>query len=193
MYDCLTDQCMVRFHVSCILTMPRPVLNLSCWNVNGLFRRTENFCKLDDPTFVKAVSDFDVVGLVETHAGPDDSISLAGYKSLSISRPRCNKALKFSGGIAVLIKNRILDGVDTGVQMSDHAVWIKLKRDFFHFEQDIYLGIIYLPPENSLWGRDAIGFFSHLLCQMYIENDVDNIIVCGNTSSSLGLDLEAHV
>ena len=45
---------------------------------------------------------------------------------------------------------------------------------------------LYLPPENSPWGRDATSFYSHLLTQIYLHYDADAIILCGDFNSRIG-------
>lgn len=44
----------------------------------------------------------------------------------------------------------------------------------------------YLPPENSPWGRNGTAFFSHLLAQTYLYDDVDNIFMCGDVNARTG-------
>jgi exonuclease III len=131
----------------------KSILKCSCWNVNGLCRRSDNYCKLDDDDFMKQIIDFDSIGLVETHLGPDDKICIPGYNVVTYTRPKCQNALKHSGGISVLISNTILRGVNTNIKMSDYGVWIKLQKEFLNADRDLYIGVIYLPPENSTFSR----------------------------------------
>ena len=44
----------------------------------------------------------------------------------------------------------------------------------------------YLTPESSTWGRDATGFYAHLLGQIYIHSDYDAMMVCGDMNSRIG-------
>ena len=48
-------------------------LRITCWNVNGLLRKNL-FNKLEDEEFFRSVNNYDIIGLVETHSGPDDNI-----------------------------------------------------------------------------------------------------------------------
>ena len=45
---------------------------------------------------------------------------------------------------------------------------------------------VYLPPENSPWGRNATDFCSHLLGQVYLSSDKDAVFVCGDFNSRIG-------
>lgn len=59
---------------------------------------------------------------------------------------------------------------------------------FVHKDSDFDFVIIsaYLPPENSPRGRDAQGFYSHILAQVYMLADSDSIFLAGDLNSRLG-------
>jgi hypothetical protein len=44
----------------------------------------------------------------------------------------------------------------------------------------------YLPPENSVWGRDAASFYSHILQLCYVHNEADALLLCGDLNSRIG-------
>ncbi|CAG2253308.1 unnamed protein product [Mytilus edulis] len=44
----------------------------------------------------------------------------------------------------------------------------------------------YLPPENSVWGRDSQGFFAQILSNIYVHYTCDAIFVCGDFNSRIG-------
>ena len=44
----------------------------------------------------------------------------------------------------------------------------------------------YLPPEMTTWGRDATGFYAHLLGEIYMLIEYDSIILCGDMKSRIG-------
>ena len=44
----------------------------------------------------------------------------------------------------------------------------------------------YLPPENSVRGRDAQGFFAHLLAQIYTYSDCDSMCIGADFNSRIG-------
>ena len=50
----------------------------------------------------------------------------------------------------------------------------------------ILLCVGYLPPENSVWGRDASSFYEHLVSNIYIHSDADYFIICGDLNSRFG-------
>ena len=119
-------------------------LRLTCWNVNGLFRRSHNYCKLEDKEFIDSITGYDIIGLVETHVGPEDTVSLANYHTYQFNRPKVSKAQKYSGGIAILVKNDIKNAVSL-VSSGLFSIWLKLDKNFFHFDNDIFVCVTYLP------------------------------------------------
>ena len=124
-------------------------LLLTCWNVNGLYRRAQNYCKLKDREFLDSVSNFDIIGLVETHAGSEDNISLPNYDTYQYNRPKIAKAYKHTGGIAALVRDDISRGVNL-VSSGEFSIWLKLDKTFFNLEKDIFLCIAYLPTTQNI-------------------------------------------
>ena len=54
-----------------------------------------------------------------------------------------------SVGISVYIKNDILKRTSVTHGESPDIMWVCLKKSFFHLEEDIFIGFIYLAPINS--------------------------------------------
>ena len=44
----------------------------------------------------------------------------------------------------------------------------------------------YLPPENSVWGRNSQRFLSHVLSYSYINNERNSVFVCGDVNARIG-------
>jgi exonuclease III len=82
-------------------------LRISSWNVNGIFRKSSDYSKLDDNDFIDSVRTSDIFGMLETHTGPEDNIHMNKYHSYQVNRPKADNACRYSGGLAVLIKNDI--------------------------------------------------------------------------------------
>ena len=58
-----------------------------------------------------------------------------------------HNARRNSGGIGIFIRKEIVDGIEVKKHLDDVIVWIRLKRDFFGFSNDIYIAIAYTVPE----------------------------------------------
>ena len=50
----------------------------------------------------------------------------------------------------------------------------------------------YLPPSNSVWGRDGTSFSCHLLSLVYLYADVDAMYIMGDLNSRFG-DNQEHI
>ena len=126
-------------------------LSISHWNIEGFKQGSHS--KFNDQDFRTELSRHDIIGLTETHAGPDDNLALTGYTSFSYNRKKHKKARKHSGGITVLIKNELVDGIEI-ISISSDLIWVRLKETFFNFAHDLYIGYVYISPQNSLSTRD---------------------------------------
>jgi exonuclease III len=86
-------------------------LKITYWNINGLLRKDEDYCKLKDPLFIDQVDKYDIIGLSEIHCGSEEILEYTGYRSELSTRPKLAKARKFSGGLLILIKSQISKGI----------------------------------------------------------------------------------
>ena len=48
----------------------------------------------------------------------------------------------------------------------------------------------YLPPSNSVWGRDGVAFYNHLLALLYSYSDADACYIIGDLNSRFGNESE---
>lgn len=113
-------------------------LNICCWNVGGLI--TKGCDKTSDPLFLKSIEKYDVVLLVETHVGYNSPIHGIGtFHYHPICRPVTKYNNRFFGGIAILRKPHVKDHVKILTNTNPDYQWIKLSKDFFGFQKDIYI------------------------------------------------------
>lgn len=103
----------------------------------------------------------DLISLNETWLREQsDSIVMPNYKWFGHNRQLNNKrALKGSGGVGILVANHILSAFD--VTVIDKQLDGLLALSFCHKETNYKFILItaYIPPENSIYGRDSSGFF----------------------------------
>ena len=55
-----------------------------------------------------------------------------------------------------------------------------------HSDYNFVVFSCYLPPERSNWGRDAQGYFAHILAQVYLFSDSDAIFISGDLNARMG-------
>jgi len=96
------------------------------------------------------VSKFDIIGLQETWLTKTDSITINGYDIFRSDRKTNKKRHSGSGGVVILFKNKFTRGVTKIKSMNSDLLWMKLDKNFFHLQNDIYLCNCYIPPQNSV-------------------------------------------
>ena len=107
--------------------------------------------KFDDQDLLNVVKHHDIVGFTETHLPKDETLSLPGFSAPFVkSRQKSDKNNKASGGIAVFVKNYLVDSkaICHVHSFNQNIVWMKLKKDKFCESEDIYIGTVYLSPDN---------------------------------------------
>ena len=160
-------------------------LTVSSWNVNGLFRRVngQRTSKLEDKLFLKNLSS-DIIALNETHACHNDIIQLENYYCFSKCRSKNPSRLR--GGVSILIKSSIRKGVKIFDSSGTDIIWLRLCKEYFNFEKDMYICALYISPSNSTYlQRTDKDVFNTL------ENDIIKFSRKG-TIMLLG-DLNAHI
>ena len=70
-------------------------LAIASWNIDGIYHRIDNqrLCKLSDEKVINYVSKFDIIGLLETHCGPNENLYLDNYYILHSHRKNQIKLL----------------------------------------------------------------------------------------------------
>ena len=156
------------------------------WNVNGwLGEHTQT--KRD----IIEHFDADIISICETHLESDTKIKIDDYVCYDHNRQMRNARLRRTfGGVQVLIHNRILSLYDVNIidKSRDGILCLKLSCKMSDFS--CMLISCYLPPQNSVWGRDADGFYSHILNLLYTYNDVDIVLIMGDLNSRIGQEID---
>ena len=151
------------------------------WNVNGW---TAGNCGLRKHILLNINPD--IVSLNETHLTGDQDIELAGYTWFGQNRKMHRRAVKGSGGVGILVKNKIFESYE--VSISDKTVEGILGMRFKNRSSMNCFVIFtcYLPPEGSSRTISSHLFFSHLLAQIYSLSDVDDLYLCGDYNGRIG-------
>ena len=84
-------------------TIARTQLSICHWNIEGF--KSGKVSKFNDPSFQNELHSHGIIGLTETHAGPEDVLALEGYTAFSNCRKKHKNARKYSDGITELVKN----------------------------------------------------------------------------------------
>ncbi len=133
-----------------------------------------------------------IVIIVDTHLNENRTVNIEGYKCIPHNRRLCHIRAKVTfGGVCVLIKHCFLVDYrfDTIDKTYEGIMVVKCMHKYSEYSSLLVAG--YLPPEGSAWGRDAIGFYAHILRTVYLYNsECDAIYLSGDLNSRFGLDLD---
>ena len=102
-------------------------------------------------TILPFISDYPIICLSETWTNKHSKFDSKGYSKPihSYRRLQNRRAKRSSGGIMIYIKDDIRQGVKLVKNELDCVVWLKLDKIFFSIEDDVYICITYIAPENS--------------------------------------------
>ena len=152
-------------------------LNLNGWTTNNGELRQE----------LLKYTNADFIGVNETHLRENDCLVLEDYKFINHCRKRQHiRAVRAFGGVGMFVKNYILE--EFSVEIFDKTYDGILAMKFTHVTSDFSMVIIvgYLAPENSKFGRDANGFFSHITSLLYQCVNTDLTIIAGDLNARVG-------
>ena len=159
------------------------IMKIGAFNCHGLRE------KVDYLDFSKLVANLDIFGVCETWLSDDDDIDLPGYKYYP-----CNRKDKIGGptrgGIGIFIKNEIKDYVKLRPDLSsEYFFWCRILKSFLGYEEDVYVGIVYIPSETSTREeRLKIDYFKTLK-ETTAKLKNENIILMGDFNArTMGLD-----
>ena len=169
-------------------------LNIGVWNIHGLFVNVNKYKvnKLEDPAFLNRLHDFDILCLQETQCGPQDtkSLSVQGYSLIPFHRQKSANS-RYFGGSVILIKSCLRKGVKVVESLNGDSIWLKLNKEFFHFEKDHYFNVTYASPSSSEYAKNTdYDIFSKLEEEVIRYRTSGNVIIGGdfNAKTETGND-----
>jgi len=129
----------------------------------------------------------DTIVISETHLKCDESIDIPGYMCFTNNRILRNvRAKRNSGGVCILI-NEVLNSVyEFNVIDKSHDGILAMKFIRKSDDYNFLVVALYLPPEQTSWGRDATKFYSHVLKIIYEHSSCDNILLAGDVNGKIG-------
>ena len=151
-------------------------LRVGSFNCQGIIE------KMDDPMFLNSISKYDIFGVCETWLNKEnESLNVPNYKFYPLSRKKEQEKGQSRGGVGWFIRESLRRYIKILYDISDENMFFcKLDKDFFNFNEDAYVGIIYFPPENSSREkRIKVDHFENLMDKV-TKIDSNNIILVGD-------------
>ena len=168
------------------------MLRIAHWNIEGLHnQKSDEKLKTADPDFIGHINSKSIIFISETHIGEETTFTVPCYLVHSFTRKKHPKARRFSGGIAILVKEDITKGVKVlpNTSKSPDLVWLKLDSKFFGLSCDIYIGAIYASPKNSTYTqRMEVNVFDLLHEDISSFSKQGKVIVMGDFNARTGTE-----
>jgi hypothetical protein len=108
---------------------------------------------------------YDIFCISETHLDSTDIVELNGYEFLS--KHRSQKYKRKSGGIGIYVRKTLEPFIEILQNNSEYVLWVSIDRSYTKTCENIILGAVYLPPENSrFFNEDDLNNFENEITQM---------------------------
>ena len=156
------------------------------WNINGWTQENKEI-----RSKIIESQNADICTLIETHLHGEEKVSVVNYHCFSYNRVLThNRAKKRYGGLCVLVKKSLFLRYDVKIvdKTYDGILVLMLTNKVTRYS--LLIVAAYLPPERSPWGRDAHGFFGHILNLLYEYEYCDNVVVTGDLNSRIGKEFD---
>ena len=89
---------------------------------------------------------------METKLDHTDIVSLPGF--VCLSQPRKELSFRRSGGIAAFVKNEFSEYCTHQPSESDYTMWMCIDKCLTDTDENLFLGIVYVPPSQSRFYND---------------------------------------
>lgn len=141
--------------------------------------------KLNYPEYIELINVYDFICLSESKTDDFDSIHIPGY-TFNLKNRKPNPRVK-SGGIAFGYKSQYDKYVHPIETSSKLVSWYKISSSLFKSSEDIIIGNVYIPPENSSYKViDALNELEEEFLRLSVNHKF--ILLNGDFNSRTGMD-----
>lgn len=131
----------------------KDMLSFISWNIDGFGS------KLSTDYVVDNLCKYDFIALQETFTSNQSKdiearMSMDGYECIYTHCVTNKSAGRGSGGILLLYKHKYHNAVTTCQTINPYTLWLKLSKDVFGWDNDIYICSVYIPPRDSPYFND---------------------------------------
>ena len=140
--------------------------------------------KVDQPIFTDLINKMDIMGVCETWLNTETAkdIFLPGYNFYPFNRKKTEGAVR--GGIGIFLKKELKKYVKIRSDLScENFMWCKVKKEYLGYHDDLYICVVYIPPEYST--REIREKKDHFKTLKETTSKIDskNIILLGDFNS----------
>lgn len=95
----------------------------------------------------------------------------------------------YYGGLAILLRKTIKNGIKILQSTSSEYQWIKLSKEFFHLEKDIYICFSYLSP-CMFQSKSDTNTLDAIFRDINIFKNNGHIVFCGDLNARTGMEFD---
>ena len=139
------------------------------------------------------VSDFDILLFTETWNSKHSKPNINGYDYFDCPRPKCSKkAKRNSGGVIIYYKEKYRNNLELVDVNYKGIIWLKLKSNFICSDNDTFICLTYVPPEDSSLYKNVnsslfeFDFFEQLSNDYRRYSDRGDVYLTGDYNSRTG-------
>ena len=113
---------------------------------------------------------------------------------MSERKRKCN-ARRDSGGVLIYYRQDIGKGVQKVEKKMKDAIWLKLDKNYFGLNNDLYLCTVYIPPRNSptyVVSDDGKDMHDTIAREIGIFSTLGDVAMIGDMNSRVGSIQEKH-
>ena len=93
---------------------------------------------------------------------------MASHLSLNVGS---KKIIRKSGGLGVVVQNELSEFISQVDSESDYIMWLKIYKMAFKTNEDLYIGVVYVPPSDSRFNTiDKTNIFNVEVANICIAN-----------------------
>jgi hypothetical protein len=151
--------------------------------------------KLNDSDFLDFISGSDIVLLGETWLNENDvtiqNAGIQGYECEHVygMKSTGSKRGRYSGGVSIYYKDNLKKYVEVIEKSKYGYMWIKLDKQLFDFDEDVYMSYIYVRPNDSrVFREDEFDFGDMLEACISKYESKGKVIITGDFNSRIGND-----
>ena len=158
-------------------------LRVGYWNIKNV-KFSDGSIKTEDKYVLDLIGKHDIMCLSEVQCGECDIPEIDGYTSFKLCRKINKKINRFFGGIVIYYKNDLRPGIQFLMNTSIDYVWLKFNKSFFNMAEDVFMCVMYIPPENSSYYKTRdVETFNAIEDDIVKYRDKGSLVLIGDMNA----------
>ena len=158
-------------------------LKLAYWNMHGIVN-VEKSNKLHDEEVLDLFKKNDIICLSELHSGEDKVLEIPEFKNFKLCRGLNTSINRHFGGLAVYYKQQLRPGIKFLPNRTSDFIWLQLCKNFFKLEKDVFICMLYIPPEYSSYYKARNVNILEMIEEDIIKfSNMGHVMLIGDTNA----------